>query len=808
MTHNVDVIVIGGGVTGCSIAYHLTRRGVTDVLVVEKGELTSGATFHAAGLVGQLRGSATLTRMMMYSVDLYSRLEEETGYDPGWRQVGSLRLASSPDRLLELKRQVGWARALGLPIELLTPEEAQALFPPMSTEGVLAAAYIPTDGQIDTTSLTHALAAGVRARGGRILTQTRVVDITTRNGRVHEVVTDQGTFRAQVVVNAAGIWADKIGRMVGVNIPVVPMSHQYIVTEPFEGVQRHMPTMRDPDHVCYFREEVGGLVVGGYEHQPAIWRLDPVPDDFSFQLLPPDWDRFEEVMLGAMRRVPALERVPIRQLVNGPEAFTPDGEFILGETEVEGFFVAAGFCAHGIAAAGGVGKLMADWIVDRDPGMDVWFMDVRRFDSRFRSRSYTADRTWEVVHHYYDIHFPNQEREAGRPLRISPAYERLSDLGAVFGEKAGWERPNWVEANATDFTPTFVPTEWAGRFWSPAIEAEHRATRERVALFDLTSFSKFDVQGPGVVAFLQQLCDNDIDRPVGRVVYTQLLNPRGGIECDLTVTRLEEHHFRIITGTAFGSHDLAWLRRHLPEDGSVIVNDVTSQYCCYALQGPRSREVLQRVTQDDVSPRAFRYMRARFITIGYVPVLAVRVTYVGELGWELYAPMEYGRVLWDVLWDAGQPFGMVAAGYRAIDSLRLEKGYRYWSVDITPEETPLEAGLEFAVKFEKGEFIGREALLRQKEEGIRKRLCCLAVDPAWKIIPLGKEAVWYNGRPVTWVTSGGYGYTVGHAIAYAYLPIEAARPGTPVEIEYFGERIPARVVEEPLYDPRGERVRA
>ncbi len=808
MTQNVDVVIIGGGVVGCSIAYHLTRRGISDIVLLEKGELTSGATFHAAGLVGQLRGSASLTRMMMYSVELYGRLEDETGYDPGWRQVGSLRLASSPDRLLELKRMVGWARALGLPIELISPREAQELFPPMTTDGVLAAAYIPTDGQVDTTSLTHALAAGARARGARILTRTRVVDITSRDGQVHEVITEDDVFRTSVVVNAAGIWAPKIGRMVGVNIPIVPMSHQYLVTEPFEGVRRHMPTMRDPDHVCYFREEVGGLVVGGYEHSPAIWRLNPVPDDFSFRLLPPDWDRFEEVMVGAMHRVPALEQAPIRQLVNGPEAFTPDGEFILGESEVKGFFVAAGFCAHGIAAAGGVGKVMADWIVDGRPGLDVWFMDIRRFDARYRSRAYTAARTWEVVHHYYDIHFPTQEREAGRPLRLSPAYGRLCQMGTVFGEKAGWERPNWIVANEQGFSPTFVPDGWAGRDWSPAIEAEHRATRERVALFDLTSFSKFDVRGPGAVRFLQHLCANDIDRPVGHVVYTQLLNPRGGIECDLTVTRLGENHFRIITGTAFGPHDLAWLRRHLPRDGSVTVTDVTSQYCCYAVQGPRAREVLQSLTDDDLSPRGFRYMRARFITLGHVPVLAVRVTYVGELGWELYAPMDYGRALWDTLWEAGQRFGMVAAGYRAIDSLRLEKGYRYWSADITPEDTPLEAGLAFAVKFDKGDFIGREALLRQKRAGIRRRLCCLAIQPGVHIIPFGKEAVWHEGRPVSWTTSGNFGYTVGHAIAYAYLPVEIAKPGTRVEIEYFGERVPARVAKEPLYDPEGSRVRA
>jgi len=494
-------------------------------------------------------------------------------------------------------------------------------------------------------------------------------------------------------------------------------------------------------------------------------------------------------------------------MINGPEAFTPDGEFILGESEVRGFFVAAGFCAHGIAGAGGIGKVMAEWIVEGQPSLDLWHMDIRRFGARYRSRDYTHARTWETVYHYYDIHFPNQEREAGRPLRLSPAYSRLQELGAVFGEKAGWERANWFEPNGERITPSFEPTGWARKFWSPAIEAEHRATRERVALFDATSFSKFEVTGPGALEFLQHLCANNIDRPVGKVIYTQLLNPRGGIECDLTVTRLGPDRFRIITGTAFGDHDLGWIRRHLPEDGSVVVHDVTSQYCCYALQGPLAREVLQSVTRDDVSNQAFPYMTAREITVGHVPVLAVRVTYVGELGWELYAPMEYGLVLWDTLWEAGQPHGMVAAGYRAIDSLRLEKGYRYWSADITPVDNPFEAGLGFAVRLNKGDFIGREALLAAREKGITRKLCCILLEEGTRVMPLGNEAVLADGRVVSWVTSGGYGYTVGRSIAYAYLPTELARPGTPLEVEWFGERVSAQVAQEPLYDPKGERIR-
>ncbi|RME85844.1 MAG: FAD-dependent oxidoreductase [Caldilineae bacterium] len=806
MLEHAQVVIIGGGVAGTSIAYHLTRRGWSDVVIVEKGELTSGSTFHSAGLVGQLRSSIALTRMMMYSVELYASLKDDTGYDPGWRQVGSLRLASSPERLQELKRQVSWARTFSLPIHLLSPREAQQLFPIMTTDGVLAAAFLPTDGQIDPTSLTYALAAGARRRGARVLSKTRVLDITLRKGRVHQVTTDRGTIRCEIVVNAAGQWAHEIGNMVGVNVPVVPMSHQYVVTAPISGVRRHMPTMRDPDNICYFREEVGGLVMGGYEHNPSAWTLGSIPPDFTFQLLKPDWERFEEVMEGAIRRVPLMEQAQIIKMINGPEAFTPDGEFILGESEVGGFFVAAGFCAHGIAGAGGVGKVMADWIIDGRPEYDVWRMDVRRFDRRYRSRAYTHERTWEVVHHYYDIHYPFQEREAARPLRLSPAYGRLQALGAVFGEKAGWERPNWIEPNATSITPTFEPDGWARRYWSPAIEAEHHATRQRAALFDVTSFSKFDVTGPGACAFLQHLCANDIDRPTGKIVYTQMLNPRGGIECDLTVTRLADEHFRIITGTAFGRHDLAWIRRHLPQDGSVQVRDVTSQYCCFALQGPLARQILQHACEDDLTNDAFPYMTARHISVGHVPVLAYRVTYVGELGWELYAPMEYGLALWDTLWQAGEPLGMVAGGYRAIDSLRLEKGYRYWSLDITPLENPLEAGLTFAVRLDKPDFIGREALLRSREQGICKRLCCILLDDDVRLLPLGNEAVWAAGQLVGRVTSGGWGFTVGRAIAYAYLPLELTKPGTLVDIEAYGERYPGRVVREPVYDPDGSRI--
>jgi 4-methylaminobutanoate oxidase (formaldehyde-forming) len=808
MRDQARAVIVGGGVAGCSIAYHLTQMGWRDILLVEQGELTSGSTFHSAGLVGQLRSSVALTKLMMYSVDLYGRLRAETGRDPGWRPVGSLRLASSPERMAELRRQAGWAKTFGLPLELISAHDAVELFPVMTAEGIEGAAYLPTDGHIDPSGLAAALADGARAGGARFLTGTRVVGIGVAGGRVREVVTDRGTIRTDVVVNAAGQWAPEVGRMAGVTVPLVAMAHQYLVTRPIAGVRRDFPTMRDPDRLVYFREEVGGLVMGGYERNPAAWGVDGIPRDFTHALLEPDWTRFHDLMANAIARVPALEQAEVIRLINGPEAFTPDGEFILGEAPgLRGFFVAAGFCAHGIAGAGGVGQAMAEWIVEGRPNLNLWAMDLRRFGPHYRSRQYTLERTLEVYGTYYDIHFPFEERRAGRGLRLSPTYPSLRALGAAFGEKAGWERPNWFAVNADGLAPTHEPRGWARRHWSPAIEAEHRATRQRAALFDLTSFSKIEVVGPGALGFLQRLADNDLDRPVGRVTYTQLCNARGGVECDLTVTRLAPDRFLLITGTAFGTHDLAWIRQHLPPDGTVDARDATSGRACLGLWGPAARDILRAVTPDDVSNAAFPYLTARPIAAGRVPVLAVRVTYVGELGWELYAPMESGREVWHALWEAGRPFGLVAGGYRAIESLRLEKGYRYWSADVTPEETPDEAGLGFCVRLDKGDFLGRAAIVAMRERGLARRLCCLVLADGAQVA-LGGEAIHAAGRVVGRVTSGGYGYTVGQSIAYGYLPIGWTRPGTEVAVELFGEYVPAVVVREPLYDPQGERVRA
>jgi 4-methylaminobutanoate oxidase (formaldehyde-forming) len=564
-----------------------------------------------------------------------------------------------------------------------------------------------------------------------------------------------------------------------------------------------MPTMRDPTLLVYFRPESGGLIMGGYERHCAPWSLDGIPADFNGKLLEEDWPRFEELMENAIVRVPSLADMEVVRLVNGPEAFTPDGEFILGPTDVRGFWVAAGFCAHGLAGAGGMGKLVAEWIVEGSPSLDVWHMDSRRFGAAYRSQAYTLARTKEVYETYYDVKYPGHERTAGRPLRVSSTYARLTELGGAFGEKAGWERANWFEPNAADGDGALRPRGWAGKLWSPAIGAEHLACRERAALFDESSFAKLDVTGEEAAEFLERLCANRVARDVGRVTYTQMLNGRGGIECDFTVTRLAEDRFRIVTGTAFGQHDLAWLRQHAPDDGSVHVADVTSQYACLGLWGPQARAILQPLTRADLGNDAFPYMSARELAVGTVPCLAVRVTYVGELGWEFYCPAEYGLALWDVLWEAGRAHGLLAGGYKAIDSLRLEKGYRVWGADITPEDTPYEAGLGFAVRDDK-DFVGREALAAAREP--ERRLRCLVLsDP--HSIALGSEPVRVGGELVGRVTSGGYGYTVGSSIAYAYLPAEHD-VGTDVAVEIFGTWVDGAVSGEPLFDPAGERIRA
>ncbi|MHB1130248.1 MAG: GcvT family protein [Ilumatobacteraceae bacterium] len=790
LPQRAKIIVIGGGVGGTSVAYHLAELGERDVLLLDRNELTSGSTFHSAGLVGQLRADPTLTKMNMHSVDLYRQLES-TDTPPGWKESGSIKLASSQERMEEIRRQIGWARTFGLDLHEISPKEAQELFPLIDLDGVVGACYMGSDGEVDPSQLTYAMANGARKNGVYISTHTRVLEILTANGRVTKVITDKGEVECEVVVNCGGMFAPSIGRMVGVRIPIVPMSHQYMITENFldPSVPR-LPSLRDPDNLVYYRQEVGGLLMGGYERNSQPWtashaHVDDIPADFNSRLLDQDWNRFEEIAINSQRRVPIMEKIGMKNFINGPEGFTPDNEFCLGETEVGGFFVAAGFCAHGIAGAGGIGKVVAEWVVSGEPHMDLWHMDIRRFGAAYTSPSFTMKRVQENYESYYDIHYPGEERQSARPLKTSPVYSWHRDAGAVFGEKAGWERVNYYQSHATD--DDLRPYGWAGKYWSSAIATEHHATRNSAGLFDESSFAKFTVTGERAGEFLNIVCANNVVRGVGRAVYTQALNTRGGIECDFTVTQTGEHSFFIVTGTAFGTHDLGWLKKQRRQlnYSEVQLDEVTGAYACFGLWGPKVPEILSGVTPADVSNEAFRFLHSREITIGDIPVRATRITYVGELGWELYVSTEYGATLWQVLIDAGAPHQLMACGYKAIDSLRLEKGYRAWGGEINSETTPWEAGLGFAVALGKENFIGRDALVASQGKETKK-LVALHFDDIRRV-PLGNEPIRIGDDIVGRVKSGGQGFTIGKAIGYGYLPVQHAQPGTVVDVEFFGE---------------------
>ncbi|MFZ2227697.1 MAG: FAD-dependent oxidoreductase [Candidatus Nanopelagicaceae bacterium] len=804
------IVIIGGGVGGTSVAYHLAELGEKDVILLDRDDLTSGSTFHSAGLVGQLRADPTLTKMNMHSVDLYRKLER-TDTPPGWKECGSIKLASTTERMEEIRRQIGWARTFGLDLQEISPRQAQDLFPLMDMEGVVGACYMASDGQVDPSQLAQALASGARANGVQIFTHTRVVGIKTANGRVTHVETEKGTIECEIVVNCGGMFAPEIGRLVDVRIPIVPMSHQYLITENFMPAgEPYLPSLRDPDLLIYFRQEVSGLLMGGYERNSKAWtadyeHLDSIPSDFNGRLLPEEWERFEEIAINSQIRVPKMGEVGVKNFINGPEGFTPDNEFCLGETSVGGFYVAAGFCAHGIAGAGGIGKVVAEWIVAGEPTMDLWHMDIRRFGNSYKSARFTLERVTENYEAYYDIHYPGEERQSARPARKSPIYEWHKEVGAVFGEKASWERVNFYTSNLSD--DSLQPYGWAGKHWSSAVRTEHLATRASAGLFDESSFAKISVKGRDCSEFLNYVCANDVVKGVGRTVYTQALNSRGGIESDFTVTRLSENEYMIVTGTAFGGHDIGWLEKIAREQNfSVSISDVTDSLACFGIWGPKAREILMNLTEYDLSHKNFPFMHSREIVLGGVAVRATRITYVGELGWELYVPTENGETLWRQLIEAGKQFDLKVCGYRAIESLRLEKGYRAWSVEISTETNPWEAGLDFAVSINKKTFHGKEALLKAKERLTRKLVPILFADI--RQVPLGNEPIKYGDEIIGRVKSGGQGYTLNKAIAYAYLPIQYSSAGTVVNVEFFGQWREGVVAAEPLFDPTNSRIRS
>jgi sarcosine dehydrogenase len=804
-------VIIGGGIIGCSVAYHLTQLGWQDVVVLEKGKLTSGSTFHAAGLVGQLRTSANITRVLTHSVELYKRLEQETGQATGWKQNGGLRLACNRERLTEIKRQATTAHSFGLEMHILTPKEALDLWPVMDVADLEGAAFLPTDGQANPSDIALALAKGARARGCRFHEGVTVTGILQAKGRATGVVTDHGTIAAEVVVNCGGQWARDIGRMAGVRVPLVSVQHQYVITETVPGVPRELPTLRDPDRLIYFKEEVGGLVFGGYEPNPIAWAVDGIPDGFVFQLLPNDFDHFEPLMEQALARVPKLANAGIKQMINGPESFTPDGNFILGEApELRNFYVGAGFNAFGIASAGGAGKALAEWVAAGEPPMDLWPVDIRRFGRPHDSVDWTRTRTLEAYAKHYTMAWPFEEHRSGRPNRVSPLYATLKEQGACFGEKLGWERPNWF-ARPGEKPEDFY--SYGRQNWFDAVGEEHQAVREAAGLFDQSSFAKFVVKGPDASAAMNWICANDVDKTVGSLTYTQLLNRKGGIQADVTVARIAEDAFYIVTGTGFATHDFSWIERSLPEGTRATAFDVTSAYGVLSLMGPRARDVLAAVCKDDLANAAFPFGQAREIEIGPVKARALRVTYVGELGWELHAPTEQMLTLYRLLMESGAPLGLRNAGYRAIESLRLEKGYRAWGSDIGPDYTPLEAGLGWAVKLRKNlDFQGRAALTEQQRRPLTKRLACFTVEGRDTVL-LGRETIYRDGERVGWLSSAGWGYTVGRNIGYGYVRRaegvdDAFLYSGSYELEVASERVPCRIEREALYDPTNARIKA
>jgi 4-methylaminobutanoate oxidase (formaldehyde-forming) len=804
-----QIVVIGGGIIGCSTAYHLARDHKADVLLLEQGQLTSGSTWHAAGLVGQLRSSASITQVLKYSVELYKRLAEETGLETGWKMTGCLRLATTPDRWTEFRRLATTARSFGMEMHLIPPDEVKRMWPLMDTSDLIGASWLPTDGQASPSDITRSLAKGARMQGAKLVEGVRVTGFRREGDRIVAVETTEGEVLCEKVVNCGGQWARQIGAMAGIEVPLQPVKHQYIITEALPGLSTDAPTIRDPDRRTYFKEEVGGLVMGGYEPDPQPWTTGDVPNDWEFRLFDDDWDHFAQHMEQAIARVPALAEAGVKQMINGPESFTPDGNFILGRAaECANMYVGAGFNAFGIASGGGAGWVLADWVMAGEAPMDLWVVDIRRFSSLHRDRQWVCERTCEAYGKHYTVAFPHEEMESGRPRIVSPLYDRLKAHRAVFGSKLGWERPNWFAPEGTEARDVY---SMGRQNWFGPVGAEHALVREAVGVFDQSSFAKYEVTGRDAERALDWVCAGDVTKPVGRLTYTQLLNSRGGIEADLTVARIAEDRFYIVTGTGFRTHDLGWIVDHLPQ-GDVRIEDVTEGWGTLSLMGPRARDVLEALTDADVSNAAFPFGHVREIDIAGAKTRALRVTYVGELGWELHVPLQATGRVFDALMAAGAGAGLRPVGYRALESLRLEKGYRAWSSDITPNDTPYEAGLGWAVKMKSNRpFLGREALEAMSGKPLRKRFAGFLVDG--DAVLLGRETILRDGAPVGYLTSGGYGYTLGKGIGYGYVRNAAGvtddwLAGGRYELVVAGDVVPATLGTPPFFDPKGDRIRA
>ena len=819
LPRQAQAIIIGGGVIGCSVAYHLAKLGWRDVVLLERKQLTSGTTWHAAGLIGQLRATANMTRLARYGAELYANLEAETGVATGFRRVGSISLALTRERLEELKRGASMARAFDVDVEEISVAEAARRHPLTDMTGVLGAIYLPRDGQADPGNVALSMARGATQAGVTIRENVKVTDILTEKGRVKGVVTEGGRIAADVVINCAGMWGREVGRMAGVHLPLHACEHFYIVSEPSDEIPSGLPVLRVTDECAYYKEDAGKIMLGAFEPKAKPWAVDGIPEAFCFDELPADLDHFAPILETATRRMPLLGRLGIRTFFNGPESFTHDNRYMLGETpEVAGFYVACGFNSVGIQSAAGAGKALAEWIVGGAPPFDLWDVDVRRVFPWQATRSFIVPRVSETLGLLYADHFPYRQFATSRGVRHSPVHDQLAACGAYFGEAAGWERPHWFlprEEAARGRKPEAHDT-WGRPHWHERVAAEHMAVRTGIGLIDMSPFGKIRVEGADAEAVLQRVCASDVAVPAGRIVYTQWLNDRGGIEADVTVTRLTETAFLVVTGAATLRRDLSWLVRHIPDRAHCAAVDVSSGEACLAVMGPDARTFLQALTPDDISNAAFPFATQRTIEIGMAHVRAHRISYVGELGYELYVPAEFARHVVSVLLEAGLPQGLRPAGVLAMDALRLEKAYRHFGHDISDEDHVLEAGLGFAVKANKrrgrlGDFIGREAVLRKRDAGLARRLLQFKLEDRDALL-FHNEPVLRDGRIVGHLSSGAYGHALGAAVGLGYVPCRDGETqqdqlASRYEIEVAGRRLAATATLRPFYDPENARLR-
>lgn len=811
MSHSIPteakVVIVGGGIAGASTAYHLTKFGWQDVVLLEQNQLAGGTTWHAAGLVGRLRTSNSLTRINKYSAELYAGLEKETGHPVGWKQVGSLIAAKSKDRMIQLRRTAAMAELLGVEVQIVGPEVVAEKWPLLRTDDILGGAWLPHDGKVLPKEVALALAKGAKGNGATIVENCRTLEIEHANGRVTGVLTNQGQIKAEFIVLTGGMWTRELGLRCGVTIPLYPVEHHYVVTEPLPGAFDELPVGRDPDLCLYFRGERNAVMLGAFQNFSKPWMVEKIPGNFSYQLLEPDWEKFAEPLANGNHRIPALQTAKFAKFVNGPESFTPDNSFLMGETpELRNLFVLAGFNSVGIASAGGAGKYLAEWMMAGEQTMDLWSVDIRRFAPWANNRAFLRERVTEILGLHYQMAWPNREFETGRGLRKSPLHERLAAQGACFGAKNGWERPNWF---ARDGIRPVIEYSFGRQNWFACHAAEHRAARENVAVFDQSGFSKFLLSGPDAVAVMQRLCGNNVDVPVGRAVYTGMFNARGGFESDLTVIRLAAEEYYIITGTSQTTRDFNWITRNIGPSEDAELVDVTNAHSVIGVMGPNSRQLLSSITDSDLSNAAFPFLTAKSIEVGKTTVRAVRITYVGELGWELHVPIEQAALVYETIISAGKELAVMNAGHYAINSLRLEKGYRAWGAELSPDDSPLEAGLGFALDWNKP-FLGREALLKQKESRLKRTLVIFALEDPEPML-WGSEPIYRDGRPVGYTTSGSYGHSVGGAIAMGYVnnpggvSAEFIKSGQ-FEINISGKRFPARAHLRAPYDPERKRI--